>query len=131
MAKKDLILGSVQKHLLGLKALIGLNVIINLYIDESEMMMMVSFHKIERYKDLPPLHIQFTESDFKDDQVIINTTIAGQVKMYIEGRLNMSDVMPKSSHVVPEETKNYKDAPPKPNHAIKTIRTVTIDGEIE
>lgn len=128
MAKKDLLLGRVQKHLLGLKALIGFNVVINLYIEESEMMMMVAFHKIEQYKDLPPLHIQFTKSDFKDDQVVINTTIAGQVKMYIEGRLTVTDTTGKQ-HVSP--TTKRKSAPWKPNHAVKVIRTVLPDGEIE
>ena len=132
MAKKELMLKGVKKHLLGLKALVGLNVVINLYIEEAEMLMMIAFHKVEKYKELPPLHIQFTESDYKDDQVVINTTIAGQIKMYIEGRLKITDESGgvKPHHVVPAGTES-KGAPTKPNHAVKTIRTVLMDGEIE
>lgn len=74
---------------MGLKALIGFNVVLNMYLEESDILMMVSFHKIPKYKDLEPFHIQFTEDDFKEDPVVINTTIAGHVKMYMEGRLKL------------------------------------------
>ena len=131
MAKKDLMLKGVKKHLLGLKALIGFNAVINLYIEESEIMMMVAFHKIEQYKHLPPLTIQFVESDYKDDQVQINTAIADQVKVYCEGRLNITDKNDVRQHRVIPKGSAQKNSPRKPNHAVKTIRVVGTDGEIE
>ncbi len=87
MAKKHILFSEVHKHLKGLKALVGFNIVPNFYLDETDLMMMVSFHKIDKYKDLKPLTIQFTREDFEEDPVVINTTIAGQVKMYMEGRL--------------------------------------------
>lgn len=89
MAKKISVIEIVQKNLMGLKALIGFNVVLNLYMDESDIMMMVSFHKIEKYKDLKPLIVQFIKEDFKEDPVVMNTTISSQVKLYMEGRVEV------------------------------------------
>lgn len=102
MAKKNLFLKDLHGNIMRLKALIGYNVVINYYMDETELMMLVGFHKIPKYKKWKPLSVQFVLDDFKEDSSVINLKVANLVKQYMEERVSIE----KQNYEMVEITKN-------------------------
>lgn len=102
MAKKNLFLKDLHGNIMRLKALIGYNVVINYYLDEAELMMLIGFHKIPKYKNWKPLSVQFVLEDFKEDSSVINLKVADLVKQYMEERVSIE----KQNYEMVEITKN-------------------------
>ena len=104
MAKRH-ILADVKDNLIRLKALIGLNVVISLFIDETDLLMYISFHKIPKLVELKPLTVAFMPEDFEQDPAQVNVLISQKVREYVAGRPKPSETVPQIPKTTNEEKK--------------------------
>ena len=75
-------------------------------LDESDLMLIVSFHKIESCNGLKPSVFGFTEKDLKDDQSEINVRIADYIKEHIAQYVNSVKLLPQKSNVAESKQTN-------------------------